>query len=212
MAFVKRHRKYLIVAFALAQLAYLLTMPATLKALQVLGLAVTDPSYLPYALAAPLLLGGGIAFNRRLKALGWRWLEWSPMGHQANLALAPIRFRWIWVPYGAMLALCMPLLAFFEEMIFRMGTTGWIRGLLWGGVAFGLVHLASFVTIRMTIYLSLVGVILVGLYMTGGIIAVFVTHAVYNLLALTLLIAEQHLRRAPGLVRRLTQSAAAAAN
>lgn len=210
MAFVKRHRKYLIVAFALAQLGYLVTMPATLKAIEVLGEAVTDPRYLPYVVAAPILLGGGIVFNRRLKALGWRWLEWSPGGQSANLALAPIRFRWIWVPYGVMLATCMPLLAFFEEMIFRNGTTGWLRGLLWGGLAFGLVHLASFVSVRMTIYLSLVGIVLVGLYMTGGIIAVFVTHAVYNLLALTLLIAEQHLRRAPQLVRRLTQSAAAA--
>ncbi len=37
-----------------------------------------------------------------------------------------------------MLAACMPLLALFEELIFLNHTSNWIRGLLWGGLAFGL--------------------------------------------------------------------------
>ena len=79
------------------------------------------------------------------------------------------------------------MLALFEELIFRNNTSGWVTGLLWGGLAFGLLHLISFVSIRMTLYLSLVGVCFVGLYMAGGLMAVFVVHASYNLLALALL-------------------------
>ncbi len=106
--------------------------------------------------------------------------------------------------YGLMLAASMPLLALFEELIFRNHTSGWITGLLWGGLAFGLLHLISLVSIRMTLYLSLVGVCFVGLYMAGGLMAVFVVHASYNLLALALLIAEEHLN-GRGALKRLTR-------
>ena len=91
----------------------------------------------------------------------------------------------------------MPFLALVEEWLFRAGTTNWVRGLLWGTLAFGAFHLFSFVTIRMTIYLMLVGAILVELYMVGGIIAVFVVHAVYNLTALGLTLATRK-RGVPG--------------
>ena len=94
----------------------------------------------------------------------------------------------------------------FEELIFRNGTTGWVQGALWGAVAFGLFHVISFVTIRMMLYLCLVGAVFVQLYMLDGLLAVFVVHASYNLLALALLIAEQHLRKAPGLLRRASAS------
>jgi hypothetical protein len=210
LKFITRHRKPLLIALALGQLGFLLTLPATRLALSILGRAVSDPRYLPYALLAPALLGCGVGFNRLMKRLPWAWLDWSLMGQRSNLALAPIRLRWFGLVYGAMLAACMPLLAFFEELIFRNGTTNWLRGLLWGGLAFGILHLVSFVSVRMTIYLSLVGVVLVGLYMSSGLIAVFVTHAVYNLLALTLMLAEQHLARAPAAVRRLTAAVAGA--
>lgn len=210
MAIVKRYRKQLLVAFAFLQLGYLLALPATRTAFVLLGRAWADPKYTLNVLLAPVLLAAGILFNQRLKALHRRWLEWSLFGTKANLALKPITFRWIWVPYGLMLAACMPLLAFFEELLFRNGTSDWVRGLLWGGLAFGVVHLVSFVTVRMTIYLSLVGVVFVGLYMSGGLVAVFVTHATYNLLALSLITAEQHLSKAPGIFRRVMHSVAAA--
>jgi hypothetical protein len=210
LTLIRRHRKPLLIALALGQLVFLLTLPATRLALTILAKAVGDARYLPYVLLAPVLLGFGVLFNRWMKRLPWAWLEWSLMGQKANLALAPIRLRWFGLIYGLMLAACMPLLAFFEELIFRNGTTDWGRGLLWGGLAFGALHLVSFVSVRMTIYLSLVGVALVGLYMTGGLIAVFVTHAVYNLLALSLMLAEQHLARGPAAVRRLTAAVAAA--
>jgi hypothetical protein len=62
---------------------------------------------------------------------------------------------------------------------------------LWGSLAFGAFHLCSLVSIRMAIYLSLVGAILVCLYMVDGIVAVFVLHAVYNLSALALTVATR---------------------
>lgn len=210
MTHVKKHRNGLLIAVALGQLVYLLTLPATRLAFATLIRAVGDVHYLPYVLVAPVLLGFGLTFNRLMKRLSWGWLEWSLMGRKSNLALAPIKLRWFGVIYGLMLAACMPLLAFFEELIFRNGTTDWVRGLLWGGLAFGVLHLVSFVSLRMTIYLTLVGVGLVGLYMTGGLLAVFVTHATYNLLVLALMMVEQHLGRGPAAFRRLTTAVAGA--
>jgi hypothetical protein len=205
MTAIRRHRKSLLLALGLVQLGWLLTLPETGKALVLLAGAVLDLHYSAYVLVAPALLAFGVFFNHKLKALDYRWLEWSPFRVKTNIALAPIKYRWVGLLYGLMLAACMPLLALFEELIFRNHTSGWVTGLLWGGLAFGLLHLISLVSIRMTLYLSLVGVCFVGLYMAGGLMAVFVVHASYNLLALALLIAEEHLNGA-GLLRRVTRS------
>jgi hypothetical protein len=191
---LRNHKTGILIVLAAGQLAVLLTMPATSFALKLLGRAVTH-GYAGYALLAPGLLALGVLFNKQARALDWRWLEWSPWGVKANVALAPMKLRFLWLPYALALGWCIPLLAFFEEEIFRNGTHTWLRGLLWGGLAFGLVHLVSCVTVRMSIYLTLVGVALVGIYIQGGFIAVFVTHASYNLLALTLVGIDQHLPR-----------------
>jgi hypothetical protein len=199
---LKRHKVTLLTIVSIAQLGYLIQLPATRSAAVLLAHAVVSSSYAVYALLAPCLLGFGVVFNQRLKALDWRWLEWSLWHQKSNLALVPLANKWLWAPYGLLLAGCMPLLAFFEEIIFRAGTNGWLRGLLWGGLAFGLLHLLSCVTVRMAIYLAIVGVFLVDIYMRDGLLAVFVIHANYNLLTLTLLIADAHLKRAPALFRR----------
>jgi hypothetical protein len=209
MSAVKKHKVPLLVGFGMVQLGWLLTLPQTRQAAILLVRAVLDLKYAAYVLLAPVLLAFGIAFNTRMKALGKPWLEWSPFNVKTNIALAPIRYRWVWLPYALMLAACMPLLALFEELIFRNHSTNVVTALLWGGLAFGVFHLISLVTIRMLIYLSLVGAAFVGLYMAGGLIAVFVVHATYNLLALTLLVAEHQLG-GHGLIRRITASVAAA--
>jgi hypothetical protein len=192
----------LVLIFALSQLAYLLSMPTTRWTGLLLVHAVLSGHYILYVLLAPLLLGFGVLFNQKLKALDWKWLEWSPWHVKSNLALLPLKHRLLWLPYGLMLAVCMPLLALIEEAIFRNGTTGWVRGALWGALAFGLFHLLSCVSIRMTLYLTLVGAVLVQVYMLDGLMAVFVVHACYNLLALTLLVTEVHVKRAPAFIRR----------
>jgi hypothetical protein len=51
-----------------------------------------------------------------------------------------------------------------------------------------LFHLTSLVTVRMVIYLMLIGGVLVLAYAAGGLLAAFVVHAVYNLTALTLIL------------------------
>jgi hypothetical protein len=210
MTFIKRHWKQIGMVLVLAQIGYLLTLPPTWLVDRMFLRAVVQPHYLPYVLLAPALLAGGVRFNVWLKATGWSWLEWSPFGIKANLALSPVQSRWIGPPYALMLALCMPLLALFEEIIFRNGTTSWLQGILWGGLAFGALHLISFVSIRMTIYLALAGIVLVGVYMTGGLLAAFVTHAVYNLLALALLVGENYAKHVPRRLQRLTARVAAA--
>ncbi|HEY5260735.1 MAG TPA: hypothetical protein VIJ33_01320 [Solirubrobacteraceae bacterium] len=212
MRSLKKHKMRLLLVFGVAQMVYLVTMPVSRTAEVLLVRAVLSGRYTMYALLAPCLLGFGVLFNEKLKALDWRWLEWSPWHVKSNVALIPLKNKWLWAPYGLLLGACMPLLAFFEEVIFRSGTNDWVRGLLWGSLAFGVMHLLSFVSIRMTLYLSLVGAILVQVYMMDGLLAVFVVHACYNLLALTLLIAEVHLKRAPALIRRAGASVAAAAH
>jgi hypothetical protein len=137
-------------------------------------------------------LAAGILFNTKVQSLNRRWLEWSPFHLKSNIALLPIKVRWLWLPYSLLLAFCMPFLALIEEWLFRMGTTNWVHGLLWGTIAFGLFHLFSLVSIRMTIYLMLVGAVLVEVYMLYGIVAVWVLHAVYNLTALALTVATRN--------------------
>ncbi len=176
-----------------------------LRAATLLVQAVFSGRYTLPVLLAPLLLLFGVQFNKRLQSLDRRWLEWSPFHVKANIMLLPIRMRWVWAPYVAVLAFCMPFLALIEEWLFRFGTTNWVRGLLWGTIAFGLFHLFSLVSIRMTIYLMIVGAALVELYMLDGIVAVFVLHAVYNLTALALTV----ITRKRGLPGQALQPAAA---
>jgi hypothetical protein len=153
--------------------------------------AILSGRYTFAVLMAPLLLAFGVAFNKKLQSFNVRWLEWSPFHVKANVTLLPLKVRWLWLPYGLLLAFCMPFLALVEEWLFRAGTTNWVRGLLWGTIAFGLCHLFSLVSIRMAIYLMLVGAVFVELYMLDGIVAVFVLHAVYNLTALGMVIATR---------------------
>jgi len=211
MRTLQKHKMHLMFIVLLAQLAYLLSMPVTWAAGLLLTRAVVSGHYIFYVLLAPCLLGLGVVLNQKLKALDWRWLEWSPWHVKANFMLLPLKNKWLWAPYWLMLGACMPLLAFIEEVIFRSGTTSWVRGALWGALAFGLFHLLSCVSVRMTLYLTLVGAVLVQVYMLDGLVAVFVVHACYNLLALTLLVVEVHLKRAPAPVRWASARLSAAA-
>lgn len=206
MATVKRHKAVLLLALSVGPLVLLLFLPTTWMVLALFARAAASSQFGPYVLVAPALLAFGLVFNSKLKALDCRWLEWSPFHNKANLALMPLGYRRLWLPYGLMLGCCMPLLALIEEVIFRSGTTNWIRGLLWGGLAFGLLHLLSLVSVRMVIYIGLLGLAFVQVYMLGGLLAVFVVHASYNLLVLSLLIIEAHSPRLGGPLRRLSAS------
>jgi hypothetical protein len=172
-------------------------MSAVSQAAKLLVQAIFSGRYTFCVLLAPGLLAVGVLFNAKLQSLNRSWLEWSPFHVKANVTLLPIKVRFVWVPYALLLAFCIPFLALVEEWLFRSGTTDWVRGLLWGTVAFGLLHLFSLVTIRMTIYLMLVGALFVELYMLYGLVAVFVVHSVYNLSALALVVVTRK-RGLPG--------------
>jgi Type II CAAX prenyl endopeptidase Rce1-like len=159
--------------------------------------AIFSGRYTWCVLLAPALVAFGVFFNAKLQSLNRGWLEWSPFHVKTNVALLPIRVRLVWLPYSLLLAFVMPCLALAEELLFRSGTTDWVRGLLWGSVAFGLFHLFSLVTIRMAIYLMVIGAMFVELYMRYGIVAVFVVHSIYNLVSLALIVATRR-RGLPG--------------
>ena len=176
-------------------------MTAMLQAATLLVGAVFSGRYILCVLVALALVAFGVFFNSKLQSLDRTWLEWSPFHVRTNVALLPIRVRFVWVPYTLLLAFAMPLLALMEEFIFRMGTTNWVRGVLWGSVAFGLFHLFSLVSIRMTLYLMVIGAIFVEVYMLSGIVGVFVVHSVYNLISLALIVARRS-RGVPGVTDR----------
>jgi hypothetical protein len=176
-------------------------MTAFFQAATLLLGAIFSGRYIFCVLLALALVAFGVFFNAKMQSLDRSWLEWSPFHVRTNVALLPIRVRFVWVPYTFVLAFAMPLFALIEEFIFRMGTTNWVRGVLWGSVAFGLFHLFSLVSIRMTLYLMLIGAVFVEVYMLSGIVGVFVVHAVYNLVSLALIVATRN-RGLPGVTDR----------
>ena len=202
----------LISLVAFSQLISLLFIPFT-RQVGLLFLRALGHGYLKYALIAPFLLVGGIYLNRKLASLKNPILEWSPLHNRSNVALMPLRARGLWPIYYLVLLGCIPVLAFFEEWIFRNGDHNLPRDLLLGGLAFGFVHLVSLVTIRMCCYLTLVGLVLVGVYSIGGLTACFVVHATYNVLALTMATCDSHLPKTSALMkplRRLAENTSAA--
>ena len=124
-----------------------------------------------------------------MAGLNQPWLEWAPFHSKTNLLYDPLKSR-LWPLYVALLAFSMPVMAFIEEWIFRYGTHNWIRGFLWGSLAFGLVHIFSMIPVRSVIYCCIMGAIFVEIYMLHGFGAVFVLHTVYNFMALTFVIIE----------------------
>lgn len=158
---------------------------------KILVQALTSTRFIPYVLLAWALLFIGLRVNAKLRSLHSPVLEWSPLHVKANLTLIPLRFRYVWPAYALFLAAAMPFLALLEEVIFRAGTTSWVRGILWGAIAFGVFHLTSLVSVRMVVYLTMIGAVLVGAYMSGGLVAAFVCHAVYNLTALTMVLVKR---------------------
>ncbi len=139
-------------------------------------------------LGGPLLLLVGITVNRSLPAPAI--LNWSPFHVRANLALLPVRTR-LWPLYVVALAAVIPGLALVEELAFRYPVHGLLTGVLLGGVAFGFAHLTSFVTLRMCLYLTVIGWLFVAVYLTWGFWAVVLLHASYNLAALGAVVTER---------------------
>ena len=152
---------------------------------------------LPLAL---LMLLSGVWFNDKLESLHWKWLEWSPFAKKANAIYAPLGRKWLGWPYLAALIFSMTLVAFVKAIIFRQMASqlGLTLLLLVSGPIFGLIHITSGVTVRMSIYLSLVGLIFAGIFLATGLAGVFLLHASYNMFAVTWVMFELRIRHPLG--------------
>lgn len=158
---------------------------------------------------ALLVLLSGVALNNTLQKFDMRWLEWSPFSKKANAIYGPLHHKRLGWLYAALLLFCMPLLALIEEVIFRYaaGQFGLVVLLVVSGPVFGLVHISSGVSVRMSLYLSLVGLAMAGIYLGTGLLGVFVFHASYNLIAISFVLFELRVREPLGeLLNRYTST------
>ena len=156
---------------------------------------------IPFAL---ICLIGVIALNGSLIRLDRRWLEFSLYKSKENSSLMPLTFHpIIRVAYLTALGVCVVFLAMVEEYIFRSLWTGWVGVVLFGGVAFGLVHMIVGVTVRMAINNGLLGIVLGVIYtlmspQIGAGVALWsvtVIHATYNYMALAWIVYELHFQK-----------------
>lgn len=201
MGFWRRYGAYLAMAVSVVMLGLLLISP-TIRPLTLGSFRLWwQASFSSYVWVLPLalvMLVGGVALNNWLERQDRRWLEWSPLGIKANMALLPLEISWLAWPYLVLLAVCMPLMAWFEEWIFRHLVAGSPLAWLIGSVVFGACHLLAGVSIRMAGYIGLVGGLLIVVYAYSGLIGAFLVHASYNLMALSWIVFELRLRRQLG--------------
>lgn len=201
--FYRRHQAGLTIAFSWACLALLVAIPQdralTLMVARLFATAIVKSGHGWIPVMAGAMVAALAATNRRLKLLGQGWLEWSLFKSKANIALLPLTVRYWWLPYLALLAVCVPLMAWMEEWIFRYLIHGGWAGVLWGGFFFGAIHLAAGVTVRMSLCLTGHGLVLVALFGLTGLFGVFLVHAAYNLIVIGLVVFEVKLRQPLGL-------------
>lgn len=122
---------------------------------------------------------------------------WSNNQEQAeNIIVKLIRLKRVGPFYLILVVLSLPVMAFWEEMIFRANLFQtnwqwfqhlpyWVVAVGWSMLAFGLAHMFSFVSLGESLMLGLVG----GgwftyVYASGGLEWAVVAHTSYNLLAL----------------------------
>ena len=161
--------------------------------LSVLGAVVAIPS---------LMLV--ITLNNRLITANKKILETSLFKWKKNFSLAVLTSHWASATvYVIAMLVAIPVLAYYEEWIFRSLLTGPIAVLLWGGVAFGFVHMLVGVTVRMALCNGLLGLFLGVAYSVlvpslgeeSALWFVTVVHATYNYLALAVIVYEVRLQR-----------------
>lgn len=201
--FYRRHQAGLTIVFSWGCLGLLVVIPqdralTLMVARQFVG-AIFTTSYSWVSIMALAMLAALAAVNRRLKQRQQGWLEWSLFKTKANIALLPLTIRRWWLPYLLLLAVCVPLMAWMEEWIFRYLIHGGWAGVLWGGFFFGAIHLAAGVTVRMSLCLTGHGLVLVALFSLTGLLGVFLVHAAYNLTVIGLVVFEVKLRQPLGL-------------
>ncbi len=104
-----------------------------------------------------------------------------------NILMEPLSYRWLALPFVALLFFLLPQLAMTEEVIFRRGTRNWAHG-IYRSVAFGLAHVSMGIPLGAALALSIGGLWFTYQYFRGGIERSATHHLTYNLLALCLIV------------------------
>jgi hypothetical protein len=192
----KNHRLWLIASLLGASLIALsLTDVAYLAARQYWRLMFEGGQARWAIPLAFLMLVSNVALDQRLRRLNYAVLEWSPFGIKANINELPIKVRYLGWAYAVLLGYCVPIMAWFEEFIFRNRGATWLWGLSIGVFAFAVAHLLACVSVRMLFCLALAGGELVIVYMMSGFWAAVLTHATFNFLAIGWVLYELKLQQ-----------------
>jgi hypothetical protein len=101
-----------------------------------------------------------------------------------NVLMGPLSYRWLAVPFVALLYFLLPQLALAEEALFRRGTRTWRQGLL-RSVVFGLAHLPMGIPLGAALALSIGGLWFTYQYFRGGVMRSAAYHLAYNLVVMT---------------------------
>ncbi len=128
-----------------------------------------------------------IALGTLFPFLDRSWLYLLPAngGSAANVVIMPASIKYFGVVFLGVLALCLPRLAYDEEVQFRQGTENWRQGMK-RSLRFGLAHCVMGVPIYVGLALTVGGLWFTYQYFKGGVERSTAYHLAYNLLVLTL--------------------------
>jgi hypothetical protein len=147
-------------------------------------------------LTAPLMIVFALFLGWQIH-LRWPRLDWAPLGLETGItmSLSTNKRLLVWAPCTALMLWNMPILAFYEEVIFRnWGSRTILGAILIGGVLFGAVHFTGLVAIRETVIASIGGLILFGAFRIGGLGASWDLHTSFNLQVMLFILVMQKVR------------------
>ncbi len=104
-----------------------------------------------------------------------------------NVLMGPLSYRWLTVPFVALLFFLLPQLALAEEELFRRGTRTWRQGVV-RSVIFGLAHLPMGIPLGAALALSIGGLWFTYQYFRGGVMRSASYHLAYNLVVMTAIV------------------------
>ena len=96
---------------------------------------------------------------------------------------AAMRVKWLWVPFLVLLILNVPVLAAFEEIIFRNGKAGIPTIVLWSFL-FAVVHFVAGYRVVSVPFIFIIGLWLGAHYVNGGLHEAVIHHVAMNLIGM----------------------------
>ncbi len=186
----KRWVTILLIVLAFALMGGMLAMPFATEILRHYGFVMANAWPLVIVVSLSLLFGAIKLDNWLMRVLpAWTSRSIYGLKIKVNMAVLPLKTWKLAVLYTPLLLIAIPIVAFYEEFAFRYMLSGPVAVVLWGGVAFGLVHVLSFVPMRMLVTLTVSGIALGVMFsivsaIAGpeiGLIATTAFHATYNI-------------------------------